>query len=300
MLRSRRKRDAQEMDPRLRGDDAVSFTQSGFTLVEMSIVLIIVGLLITAVFPALTALRTNAQQNLTNSNLQTLLRATAVYVQANGCLPCPTPAGTVGPTFGVIGITGNGAACSGVRINGVTSVCSTPEGIPPFASLGLPSATAHDGWGRWITMRVDPTLTSPSNVVIDQSSVTIPPSGSQGLCSSSLTHNTNSISIQTPSGATQKAAVIFVSHGANGYGSFIADALATGLNGLQLPFPTSVSSPCDTTSYEQCNASLSANFVNAPTVHDATGTTTYDDLMTFLDRNNLVALFGTTVCTTTW
>jgi len=57
--------------------------QAGFTLVEMAVVLIIVGLLILTVFPALLAVRSASQRNATQTNLHSLMQATAAFVQAN-------------------------------------------------------------------------------------------------------------------------------------------------------------------------------------------------------------------------
>ena len=67
----------------------------GFTLVEMAVVIVVSGLVMMGVLPALTGVRSANQRSLTQSNLQALMIATASYVQANGCLPCPTPASTV-------------------------------------------------------------------------------------------------------------------------------------------------------------------------------------------------------------
>ncbi len=124
----------------------------------MAVVLVIIGLVILTVFPALTAARTGSQRMLTQNNLQALMLATAAYVQANGCLPCPTPPAVFGNGFGIVrgDATVNPNACG---------ACPTPEGIPPYMSLGVPASTAHDGWGQWISMRVDPALTAAFNVV---------------------------------------------------------------------------------------------------------------------------------------
>src|SRR5580704_2122951 len=103
--------------------------RQGFTLVEMAVVLVIIGLLIMTVFPALIALRMGSQRSLTQSNLQALMLATAAYVQANGCVPCPVPlvVGVPPPAGGFGRVRGDtvAAACNG---------CPAPEGIPPFAS----------------------------------------------------------------------------------------------------------------------------------------------------------------------
>ncbi|HAX91679.1 MAG TPA: hypothetical protein DCY07_05670, partial [Rhodospirillaceae bacterium] len=124
--------------------------RKAFTLVEMSMVLVIIGLVIMIVYPALGAFRQSMQASATQSNLQALMRATAAFVQNNGCLPCPTPASTTGVGFGRV---------RGDTLTAMCSVCPIAEGIVPFVSLGIPMQTTKDGWGRWITLRVDPALT---------------------------------------------------------------------------------------------------------------------------------------------
>jgi type II secretory pathway pseudopilin PulG len=244
----------------------------------MAIVLVIIGLIMMTVFPALNAVRTSNQRALTESNLHNLMLATAAYVQANGCLPCPGNPAAIGASFGT---TGNGVACG---------VCAAPEGIPPFAALEIPATTAHDGWGHWITMRVDPTLTANFGVK--------PPSGTTGMCAAAIVHNANSINVTTPGGGTQPAAVIFVSYGATGYGSYFAQAISTGLggNGAQLPTPGVATPYTCAEGYAACNASQTTQFVDA----DYVAGSGYDDRLVYAGRNVLVSMFGNTSCSTGW
>ncbi len=309
---------------------------SGYTLIEMAVVLVVIGLIIYAIFPAMNAMRAASQRAATQNNLDALMKATAAYVQANGCLPCPTPAVTVGGGFGRVTGGATAAACG---------ACTTPEGIPPFVSLGLPASTASDGWGHWITMRVDPGLTGNTNFTV----VTPPskpvmctcsapsgtacapspsaplcscaaavngscapnppgPTSQQGLCTANLSKSTGAspISVITPGGATQTAAVIFVSHGLNGFGSYFASQVMGhySQNGSPLPFPASMPS-CASGGYAVCNGAIASptaantnQFYNAPTVIG--GSTPYDDILAFADRNSLVSMFGNGSCQTVW
>ncbi|MGE3623685.1 MAG: type II secretion system protein [Bdellovibrionales bacterium] len=306
---------------------------SGFTLIEMAVVLVVIGLLIITVFPALKAVRVSGQRGATQSNLHTLMRATAAYVQANGCVPCPTPANTTGTGFGIVrgDATVTPPACG--------ACTATPEGVPPFASLGLPAAAAHDGWGNWITMRVDPALAVlPANPpgCTTTCPVFVPPTlpctsqdvtnnyctsaqlntAAKGLCKSALS-KTNSVSIFTPGGTTQKAAVIFISHGVNGYGSYFASAMAdaaNNMNGCRKSFPGATGaagfcppqptcpaagpSSCNNSAanscYAQCNAAGNNKLVDAPPGGN------YDNLLIFADRNALVSMLNSASCQTAW
>lgn len=270
---------------------------SGFTLVETSVVVVIMGLIMMTVFPTLNAVRVANQSQLTQSNLRSLMVATAAYVQANGCLPCPANPATVGSNFGRMNYASPTTSCG---------TCSTPEGIVPFASLGIPAPTAHDGWGHWITMRVDPALTTAFGVVpptavctsADVSGGICSQVGisAKGLCKTGLA-TSNRINVTIPNGPTQQAAVIFVSFGANGYGSFFAQATAQSSNGSILPFSSQYTS-CAGGSYALCNAAQTKQFYDAPQTNVETNP--YDDQLIYADRNSLVAMFGNGSCQTVW
>ena len=285
----------------------------GFTLVEMSVVLVIIGLLILTIFPALTSLRAGSQRSVTQNNLQALMLATASFVQANGCLPCPTPASTVGNGFGRVRGDTAVASCSG---------CTLAEGIPPFVSLGISPNVARDGWGHWFTMRVDPALTAAALGAV------VPPtrqctademtklaackstSASQnGLCQNGLRTVVGAvpISVTMPGSSAQQVAVLFVSHGSKGYGALVADTLinSAGSNGCRLPFPNQAAicppktgtcaAPSTGLGYAQCNANGANSFYNPPPSGD------YDDVIAYADRNMIVSMLGNgTACQTVW
>lgn len=288
-------------------------TASAFTLVEMSVVLVIIGLLIVTVFPALTIARTSGQRSLTQSNLQSLMTATAAYVQANGCVPCPTPATISGAAFGHVRGDTQSLACNG---------CAVVEGIPPFLSLGIPANVAHDGWGRWITMRVDPALTTaalgttvpPASpcTAADLAATPVTPTcallnaSQKGLCQTKLSA-TKRVNVSMPGGAVQQAAVLFVSHGSAGYGAFLADGeplFLQQIRGCRLNFPNiatkcvqnlSCTAPNLGPDYAICNATGTNTFYNAQ-MQDG-----YDDMMLYADRNMLVSMLGNgSACQTVW
>ncbi len=267
---------------------------SGFTLVEMAVVIVIMGLVMMTVLPALNVVRSANQVSLTQSNMRSLMLATAAYIQANGCLPCPA---IPGGTLANFGKTGSGLACG---------ACSAPQGIPPFAALGIPASTAHDGWGHWITMRVDPALTNPSPVFVPPTAICTATDASNNYCTSAQIASSakglcksgfsaaERITVTTPGGASQAAAVIFVSHGQTGYGSYVATpAMAKGT----LPFPLNYAA-CSANGFAQCNAVGTTAFYDAPLT--VSNTHSYDDVLAYADRNTLVSMLGNGACQTTW
>ncbi len=276
----------------------------GFTLVEAAMVVVIVGLVAGMVYPAMLALRASTQRAATETALQGLARATAAFVTANGCVPCPTPGAVSGPEFGRVPLDSQGlglpcGACSSHQdwIKG-----RVPEGIPPFISLGLPASAARDGWGLWITMRVDPALTgafgvappfTPCTTADVTAHICATVGGStKGLCKSGLS-KTGAPTVQLSDSTQQSvpppsAAVVFVSHGPNGYGAFLASALSNGLNGERLSFPEPSSAS------EVCNADGNTSFCDYPQGAN------FDDRLLYFDRNALVSFLGQGACSTTW
>ncbi|MDD4615833.1 MAG: prepilin-type N-terminal cleavage/methylation domain-containing protein [Alphaproteobacteria bacterium] len=272
---------------------------SGFTLVEMAVVMVVMGMVAMTVFPALTTLRQANQLALTQSNLRSLMIATAAFVQANGCLPCPAIPGETGTDFGKLGYS-DSIACG---------TCDAPQGIPPFASLGIPASVAHDGWGHWITMRVDPALTNP------EKPVPVPPTApctasdvssnicsqlgasAKGLCKAGYSSADRIKVTNTGGGGEQQAAVIFISHGSTGYGSYVATPK---YSDYLLPFASNYAECSPYGGYAQCNSAErnTAQYYDAPAVIGDTDS--YDDVLAYADRNTLVSMLGNGACNTAW
>ncbi len=311
-------------------------TAGGFTLVEMAVVVVIAGIILGALLPTLLATRRAAELTATQTNLQTLLRATAAYVQAHGCLPCPMPPG-VGGGFGRVRGDTSAAACG---------LCAKPDGIAPFVSLGVDPTVAKDGWGRWITMHIDPLLaqnpiapatmaSAPPHAACTSADVMTGTPGCTATCSvndvafgshgckqagqywtCSATDVTQGISGCNYTGQSRKglcrdglakdasvtlrlvasdttppalAAVIYVSHGANGVGAYNASPQNSLLNARLKNLP-----PCESLRPESCNADGDKNFY----LFDRGDS--FDDVIVYADRNALVGMFGSGACQTAW
>ena len=267
----------------------------GFTLVEMSIVLVIVGMILVIVFPAIQAVRRSTQFSTTQNNLKQLMNATAAFAHAHGCLPCPCPASKTGTSFGHVRGDSTGVMCAD---------CTAPEGIPPFKSLGIPPSLAKDGWGRWITMRVDPALaihfgTQPPTALCTASDTepncTIGYS-QKGLCAANLSQS-NAVQIRMPPGTAKSYAVLFLSHGENGFGAYKAGPLYTGQTNTHIYIGTA--GTCGNGSgFERCNADNNMDFVDMDRNNNQDEP--FDDFLYYLDRNALIALLGNGACQTEW
>lgn len=117
---------------------SISFPSRGFTLVELAIVLVVVGLLLTAFFTPLTAqldLRNNAG---TKAALSDIKEALYGYAVINNRLPCPARAiaDPTDPNYGMEDIT----------------LCAQ-EGLLPWKTLGVREL---DEWGQHRTSATSP------------------------------------------------------------------------------------------------------------------------------------------------
>ena len=114
--------------------------QAGFSLVEMAIVLVILGFVLTALLLPLRAQREQAAQLQTLSTLETAKQALLGFAQANGRLPCPAIAG------------------SGVAAPNASAPCTQQVGFLPATTLGLQPVNAQgfaiDAWNNPIQYAV--------------------------------------------------------------------------------------------------------------------------------------------------
>src|SRR6185369_13930715 len=111
-----------------------SSRQAGFTLVELSIVTIIVGLLFVMFFPASSALIEQQRRKETTIKLAMVDQALLSYVSTNRRLPCPADGSVPGGTAGV-----------GTESRNANGDCLAQNtGVVPWATIGLPEADATD------------------------------------------------------------------------------------------------------------------------------------------------------------
>lgn len=144
---------------------------SGFTLVEMAIVLLIVALLLGGLLPTLSSQVEQQRRTETRKHMEEIKEALIGYVLINGFLPCPTT--QADPTNANYGVAA--ATCT---------IAITQEGYLPWKTLGVPEM---DAWGikrtsttsAWLgywRYRVEPsfasstvpiTLSTASDVTLD-------------------------------------------------------------------------------------------------------------------------------------
>jgi prepilin-type N-terminal cleavage/methylation domain-containing protein len=235
-------------------------TPRGFSLVELAVVLVLVGIVMTMGLKAVTATLENAAYAETRAKLERLKTALIVFLRTNGRLPCPD---------------NSGGLASGIEASTCIANAGEGYGIVPWVTLGIERDAALDGWGNFITYRVANGHPAGKNWT---SKTTGTP-----FDINELKTPTNALTIQEVNSAgsalqsvSTKAVAVFLSHGANGYGA------KTTKVGARMPYG-------DAGAGEQTNASNLTFFIKRP-VSDAAGAFNgpYDDLVVFLTPDMLL------------
>lgn len=112
----------------------------GFSLVEMAMVLLVVGLLAALFLPATNTMMDNNRRKETRTKLEVLETAITRFVMTNRRLPCPAD-GSLAP----------GDANQGLE----QATCAvTVNGVLPWKTLAITQSDAVDAWGNLVTYRV--------------------------------------------------------------------------------------------------------------------------------------------------
>mgnify|MGYP001559060599 CR=1 FL=1 len=192
-----------------------------FTLIELSIVLVILGLMIGGIMAVINQEARLSKETDLKTKMDAIEKALGAFVKRNGRLPCPADgeyAVTVA-NFGKEGGTAGGGSCgngatydgSGIRTADTTpptanfKLGNTAGGVVPVRALGLPDEYALDPWGGRFTYAVDVRMTATSAFE------TYSPVDATG----SFTINDGSGNARVTNGIA-----IFLSHGQNGHGAY--------------------------------------------------------------------------------
>ncbi len=127
---------------------AVGFARTlGFTIIEMGIVLVIIGLVSGAAISILGPIGDGRKAELTNQHLDVIQKALQVYVIQNGCLPCPTD-GTQASVPANVNV-GKSMTVGSVLVAGTcaAAACLKAAAVVPWVTLGISEEDITDGWG---------------------------------------------------------------------------------------------------------------------------------------------------------
>jgi prepilin-type N-terminal cleavage/methylation domain-containing protein len=169
----------------------------GFSLLELSIVLIILGILGGLSLPLLTAQIQRAALVKTRTHQEYVLNAIAAYVEKNNRFPCPALSQGIGAEYGMSQL-----HCRGQRA----------KGMIPFKTLGISEVYSQDGFKRLMTYVIEPDFTKVDTVLQNERGgyiTLLREDGSTALAPLLATDlNPNSI------------ALLLISHGESGTGAF--------------------------------------------------------------------------------
>lgn len=248
----------------------------GFTLVEMTIVFVIMSLVLTVGVSALTAQYETVRLSTTRKNQEIIQQALTNFIARNGRLPCPAVRGLAPGSAGYGVEDGTPGACSGSASSGA-GLAIVATGIVPFVSLGLNDDTASDGYlNRFsyqvVTSATSPTATGPGGVQM--------PAGMRGYIT---VHSGSPVAAGLAPAGNQTnfcplgnynpcaAVAVIVSHGKNGLGAFTP-------SGTRLPMPASAD--------ELANTDDDGAFVRRDQTEG--GPNHFDDLLLAMTPNDLM------------
>lgn len=123
-----------------------SFKNKGFTLVEMTVVIVIIGLMLGGLLIPLSGQMDQRNYSKAQSDMSEIREALIGYGIANGYLPCPAISSS------------NGSEDR----TGTTCTSNKRAGFLPWAELGLPKL---DSWGHIYRYSVDPDYSNSGNKI---------------------------------------------------------------------------------------------------------------------------------------
>lgn len=204
----------------------------GFTLVEVAIVLVIVGLLVAAFITPLSVQKDLKDYSETRQDIATIKETLLGFVLVNGRLPCPADAAVSSSTIGA----------GKQKFDVAGTACSLSVGVIPWVDLGV---SETDAWGRRYTYYVSTSFSDAvalETVSPPASCTSIPPNSSFALCSEGAATITDNVII-----IASKIPVVIISHGKNGLGAYL---------------PTGAKIPDAGVPQEQENSDSDSNFIS--------------------------------------
>ena len=248
--------------------------EAGFTLVELAVVIVIIGLLATMGLSALNVQQANAAVSATKKNQETIKDALIGYLGKNKRLPCPAT-----DELGGSDIAARNSGTSPPN-------CKTNWGIVPYAELGLPRSVALDGWDNFYSYAVSPQWTASLNTSgINVGNTTNNPanafnSGNIGTIQVKIRVPAN----QNPPTNVGTAVVALISYGINGFGAYTIKGTQ---HSAPPPNTDEASNSLVPSSLPLASLNLASLFQREFTDKDA-GYGAFDDVVLWLSPNDLL------------
>jgi prepilin-type N-terminal cleavage/methylation domain-containing protein len=248
---------------------------AGFTLMEMAIVMVVIGLLLGGGLVAVGPVIENSNIAQTNQRLDRIEQALILHVIRYGCLPCPaSPTLGTGTTDAGRASAGGAAYSSGCQ----TGTCTFPnggvQGVVPWVNLGLSEKDISDGFSTRISYQLATTGLQQTN----------------GMNRVDETYPTGDLIVQTTGGneitsdtGASRAAYVLVSYGPDRAGGYREQ---TGTGPIGNPYG---STP------EPLNSDGNATFVQDD-LNGVKGAAYFDDIVRWRSAAMIVQLCGSGAC----
>jgi len=251
----------------------IKSAKKAFTLLELSLVVLIVSILISGGLSVSVTAINNSKMRITKERINLIYRAMGNYLLINKKLPCPgalTEAKSSSTTYGSEGF------CDTISKTGIYVSSNAPllnYGSVPVTALGLPKDMAEDGFGGKLVYIVDRTFAAETGYAHDKyGSITI--MENQGGADQTVIP-TSSISL-----GNDKAVLVIMSYGQNQFGAFPADSNAINSNST------------DTKEIENALGSIASPDFDYSFFSESKNSDSFDDYVFYKTRNNIMIDFN--------
>lgn len=257
-------------------------SQRGFTLIEMAMVIMLIGLMVGGGLFALAPSIDKARINQTNTTLDQVESALVLFVIRNSRLPCPADGANKLPadsaTYGIEQPAGGGT-CTVLPTNAVI----------PWKTLGIDESFSTDGWGHrlsyWTSGMVAGT-TSVTSPTLLRTGSSYPTGTYQSLIDAAGTIH----EVMTPAApSNDQAAYVLVSHGKSGWYGWNKDGAL-----LQPTIPVTYKACNNDPTNAGCSNSFAAN--GPVGTYPPTSATYFDDMVRWRSPAFLIQLCGSGSC----
>lgn len=259
--------------------------KKAFTLIELSIVIVIVSILITGALSVSVNAVNNAKTKITKERIAEIYKALGNYVLVNKKLPCPAPITDTKSGTATYGTASNTLLCTTTGVVQSFTSANLVRGMVPVKTLGLPLDMAEDGFGDKFEYVVDKNYTVASNATT--------PSNGAGDFGTSSTANiivydkpgSAPIALTSFSGTAvannnTAAVLVILSLGSNKSGAYGVDS--TVRNARSVDSDELVNTPSTTSESSYVNGFYSSSG----------NSDSFDDVVFFKSRNALISDFN--------
>lgn len=231
----------------------------GFTLIEMAVVVLLMGIILTMGLRVLQATQENAAWSETRLKQDRIKVALIGFLRTNGRLPCPD------------------AALPPTGVEPASCLAAAGRGVLPWRVLGLSIGDVQDGWSNFFTYRVANGTPATSK---NWTTKTVP---ATSFSIRELTVPLATFNFQERSDAgvlgaaiTPNPVLMLISHGKNGAGARTVRGTAV------MPPPVGVDE------FANANSASTSFVMRTPTSVTAAPGGAFDDVVTYMTPNQLL------------